>query len=284
MKKLTDLLKEVKLPESHMPVSDVHAANSLSSTKDSRALSTINKRLARSSYDISTEEPDSITYQYSVLCQTGLPYRNPGDELRKWERKQGMATLLINAGEILNPKTQKFVDVGWSFGTKPRLILAHLNSEAIKKSSSLIDVGSSLTGIVRRIGLDTYGKDIIAIKNQLSPLSCSTVCLGFVENYQAVQVNTQIVTAFNLWIEKNERPRVLWPSTIKLSEEYFTSLITHAVPLDERGRSIAFPLCYGCGDIYAWLAQRLHRNISEETTIYYMGGPQGSIWLALSTN
>ncbi len=249
MKKLTDLLKEVKLPESHMPVSDVHAANSLSSTKDSRALSTINKRLARSSYDISTEEPDSITYQYSVLCQTGLPYRSPGDDYENGKEGKVWQLFSLMPEKYLIPRHKNFVDVGLSFGTKPRLILAHLNSEAIKKSSSFIDVGSSLAGIVRRIGLDTYGKDIIAIKNQLSPLSCSTVCLGFVENYQAVQVNTQIVTAFNLWIEKNERPRVLWPSTIKLSEEYFTSLITHAVPLDERGRSIAFPLCYGCGHL-----------------------------------
>ncbi len=258
MKKLADFLKDVKLPGNLAPVSIVRAPDSLSSDKDSHTLSTINKRLARSSFEISMDDPENITYQHSVLCQTGLPYRNPGNDIRKWERTQGRATLLINAGEILNPKTQKFDNVGLPFGPKPRLILAHLNSEALKKSSSVIDVGSSLTSFVKRIGLDTCGKDIKAIKNHLSRLSCSTVRLGYVENYQAVQVNTQIVTAFNLWFEKDERQRVFWPSTIKLSQEYFNSLMAHAVPLDERAVSSLSHSAMAL-DIYAWLAQRLHR-------------------------
>jgi len=38
---------------------------------------------------------------------------------------------------------------------------------------------------------------------------------------------------FDLWFPKNEQQRVLWPSTIRLSQEYFTSPQNHAVPLDE---------------------------------------------------
>ncbi len=95
MKKLSDILKKVPLPEDVAPVSVVKPSNSLSSDKDTHSLSTINKRLAKSSYDISMDDPENITYQHTVLCQTGLPYRNPGDALRKWERTQGKATLFI---------------------------------------------------------------------------------------------------------------------------------------------------------------------------------------------
>ncbi|MCP4373261.1 MAG: plasmid encoded RepA protein [Deltaproteobacteria bacterium] len=270
---MADLLKKVKLPENHAPVSVVRAPDlTLPDNNGPSSLSSINKRLVRSSFEISMEEPGSITYQHSILCQTGLPYRNPGDEIRKWERKQGRATLLIEAGRILNPKTQDFVKVGLPFGPKPRLILAHLNSEALKKSSSVIDVGNSLTSFVRRMGLDTCGKDIKAIKNHLSRLSCSTVRLGFVENNHALQINTQIVSAFDLWFEKDERQRVFWPSTIKLSEEYFNSLMTHAVPLDERAVASLSHSAMAL-DIYAWLSQRLHRISPKK--------PQFITWVAV---
>ena len=35
--------------------------------------------------------PEAILYQHSILCQTGLPYRNPGDDVRSWERRNEAA-------------------------------------------------------------------------------------------------------------------------------------------------------------------------------------------------
>jgi hypothetical protein len=52
--------------------------------------------------------------------------------------------------------------------------------------------------------------------------------------------------------------RVLWPSAVQLSADYFDSLTRHAVPLHE----IALAALSGHAmalDVYAWLAQRLHR-------------------------
>jgi hypothetical protein len=74
---------------------------------------------------------------------------------------------------------------------------------------------------------------------------------------RAVQVNTQIIMAFDLWFPKQPDQRVLWPSTVRLSHEYFESLGRHAVPLDHR----AVPALSGSAmalDAYVWLAQRLH--------------------------
>ena len=47
-------------------------------------------------------------------------------------------------------------------------------------------------------------------------------------------MQTHIVSGFDLWFPKDERQRVLWPSTVRLSLDYFESLQRHAVPLDER--------------------------------------------------
>ncbi|OWK40960.1 IncW-like replication protein [Fimbriiglobus ruber] len=82
--------------------------------------------------------------------------------------------------------------------------------------------------------------------------------MGVVEEGRAVQVNTQFVSAFDLWFPKQADQRVLWPSTVRLSEEYFQTLGQHAVPLDHRAVA-ALASSSMALDVYVWLAQRLHR-------------------------
>jgi hypothetical protein len=82
--------------------------------------------------------------------------------------------------------------------------------------------------------------------------------MGVVEEGRAVQVQTQFVSAFDLWFPKQADQRVLWPSTVRLSEEYFRTLGQHAVPLDQRAVA-ALSSSSMALDVYVWLAQRLHR-------------------------
>jgi hypothetical protein len=78
------------------------------------------------------------------------------------------------------------------------------------------------------------------------------------DSERALQINAQIVTAYDLWLTKDERQRVLWPSTIRLSLDYFASLQQHAVPLNESDLAALAHSALAL-DLYAWLAQRLHR-------------------------
>jgi hypothetical protein len=106
--------------------------------------------------------------------------------------------------------------------------------------------------------LDTGGRTIRVVKDQLSRLSAASIRLGLVKEGRAVTVNSQIVTAFDIWFPKDDRQRVLWPSTVQLSLDYWESLKTHAVPLDETAVGALSHSALAL-DIYAWLAQRLHR-------------------------
>ena len=215
------------------------------------------KRLLDAS-EATQSEPDEVLYQHSILCQTGLPYRNPGDDVRIWERANGQAKLKVIAGEAFHPDVNDFVELGLPYGPKPRLILAHLNSEALRQQSPQIEVEASLTSFVRRLKLDTGGRTIGTIKDQLARLAACTMRFGAAWDGQAVTINTQIVTAFNLWFPKEDGQRVLWPSTVRLSAEYFESLTKHAVPLHDRALMALSGSAMGL-DVYAWLAQRLHR-------------------------
>jgi Plasmid encoded RepA protein len=205
------------------------------------------------------DEPQSLLFQHTVLCQTCLPFRDPGDEIRTWERLNGNVHLEVNAGKAMHPDQGRLVALGLPFGPKARMILMHINQQALKQKTPEIEVQDSLTKFVRRtLNLDPKGRNMRIVKEQLGRLSAASITLGLIRDGHALTVNSHIVSAFDIWFPKNEHQRVLWPSTIRLSLDYWESLKTHAVPLDEdhiaRLSHSALAL-----DIYAWLANRLHR-------------------------
>jgi hypothetical protein len=200
-----------------------------------------------------------LSFQHTVFCQTGLPYRNPGDDVRLWQRAQGAAFLEVQAGRAFDPSIRTTVEVGLPWGAKPRLILAHLNAEALRQDSPVIEVERSLSAFVKRIRGFDGGREIRFFKDQLSRLSSALIRLAYARgDDHAHQIETKIITAFDLWLHKDERQRVLWPSTIQLSLDYFTSLREHAVPLNEADLAALAHSALAL-DLYAWLAQRLHR-------------------------
>ena len=216
------------------------------------------EKLIKASAIIRAEAPERIDFLHTIQCQCGIPYRNPGDDVREWDRKQGGALLRIEAGSAIDPRTGGFVKLGLPYGEKPRLVLIHLASEAVRKSSAVVDVEDSMTAFARSLGIEPNGQQLTSLKEQLARLASATVRMGMIEDGRAVQVNTQIVSAFDLWFPKQHDQRVLWPSTVRLSEEYFQSLGRHAVPLDHRAVA-ALSSSSMALDVYVWLAQRLHR-------------------------
>ncbi len=207
------------------------------------------------------EQPDlqTLLYQHTVFCQTSLPYRDPGEEARTWERLNGEVYLKVLAGEAMHPDLGRFVPVGLPFGPKCRMVLMQINQRALVTESAQIEIEDTLSKFVRKVlKLDPNGRSMRTVKDQLARLSASSIRLGVVRDGHALTVNSRIVTAFDIWFPKDDRKRVLWPSTVQLSLDYFQSLMNHAVPLDE-AHIAALSHSALALDIYAWLAHRLHR-------------------------
>jgi len=222
-------------------------------------MSSIRNRLVLAAADILAEPADDVAFQHSICCQTCLPAAKPLKGTLVWERTQGRASLLVQAGQVRDPRTNKFVQLPLPYGPKARLLLMHLNSEAIKRQSPVIPVEDSMTAFFRRLmGRTQDGRQLRMLKAQLSALAAATFRMGISRGDEAVQVATQIVGAFNLWFDKDESQRVLWPSTLRLSLDYYESLARFAVPLDERAIAALSHSAMAL-DIYCWLAQRLHR-------------------------
>jgi len=227
-------------------------------TPDHLVLTRNQERLLEASAAIRAEPPERIDFLHTVQCQCGLPYKNPGDEVREWDRKQGTAALRIEAGSAIDPRSGEFVKLGLPYGEKPRLVLIHLASEAVRTQTPVVDVEDSMTAFGRSLGIETNGHHLRMLKDQLARLASATIRLGVVEEGRAMQINTQIVKAFDLWFPKQPTQRVLWPSTVRLSDEYYQSLGRHAVPLDHRAIG-ALSSSSMALDVYVWLSQRLHR-------------------------
>jgi hypothetical protein len=234
----------------------------------------IQQRLFNLASDIATSPPEDLAFTHTVLAQTSLPTSKPPEGMLRWERRQGRATLLVVAGEAMDPHTQQFTQLPLPYGPKARLLLMHLNSEAVRRQSPIIPVEESMTAFFRRLmGTSLDGRQIRMLKNQLSALAAATFRLGIMQGEdRALQLDTKVVGAFDLWLQKDDAQRVLWPSTLRLSLDYYESLTQFAVPLDERAVSALAHSAMAL-DIYCWLAQRLHR--------IPVGKPQFVAWAAI---
>lgn len=215
-------------------------------------------RLIDSSVSIRAgQDPEEIAYHHTVFCQTALPYRRVKDRI--WERTNGLVSLRVEAGSALHPEKQKWVDLPLPFGTKSRLILIYLDTFAILNKSPEVDIEHSMTAFLKKLqGYSPNGKELAAFKDHAAALTGSLFRFATSQGNRTFQVDTKIVTSFELWYPKDERQNTLWPSFIRLSDEYYSTLKNHAVPLDYRAVGALAESALAL-DVYKWLAQRLCR-------------------------
>ena len=208
-------------------------------------------------------EPEAASYNHSVLCQTSLPYRNPGDTCFVWSRKQGQASLQVEAGYSANsPTSPDLVRVGLPYGPRARLVLIHIMTRAVLTRCRTVELDDSLTAFARSLQLSTTGRNIRSLRDQLRRLAACSVRLSMVTSHGVEILHTPIVSRLQVFTPVAPRQRVLWPSTVTLSEEFYQSLLSHAVPLDPRALA-ALKHSSSALDCYQWLAQRLCRVSSR---------------------
>lgn len=223
-------------------------------------------RLVEASLNIKDEDPDKddIAYHHTVFCQTALPYRSVSD--RVWERSNGHISLRVEAGSALHPEQRKWVNLPLPFGTKSRLILIYLDTYAIMNKSPSVEIENSMTAFLKKLqGYSPNGKELSAFRHHAAAVTGALFRFASAKDNRTFQVDTKIVTSFDLWFPEDERQKTLWPSFVRLSDEYYNTLKTHAVPLDQRAVAALQHNALAL-DIYKWLAQRLCRVNAKAPT------------------
>ena len=116
-----------------------------------------------------------------------------------------------------------------------------------------------MTAFFRRVmGRKQDGRKAAMMKHQLTALAAANFRIGMLYDDRSVQMNAHVVSTFDLWLPSEPGQRMLWPSSLQLSLDYFGGLTKYAVPLDERAIAALAHSAVAL-DIYCWLAQRLHR-------------------------
>lgn len=199
-----------------------------------------------------------------------LPHRDPGD-IPVWGRTNGDFSLLIQPGYKADKKTDEMVCVGFPYGTKPRLFMAWISTEAVRTQSRTLEMGDSLSDFMREVG---YSGSLSGGKNGSMTLMrdqmVRTLSARFQWSYNEQKRDTggglQIADKYDIcWLPQKAEQAGLWQSTIELSEKFFDEIKNNPVPIDMRAiRSLrSSPLCL---DIYTWLTYR-NSYLSRPTQI-----------------
>ena len=196
----------------------------------------------------SEADPD-LGFMARLLALCSLPRTNPGNR-KEYVRRNGPYTLVMSAGGLNK----------LPFGNIPRLLLAWVSTEAVRTQSREISLGRSLSGFMRKLGMeDRSGSprgDRTRLRNQMKRLFSASVQLIYEDAQMDLTASSFVAdrTAF-WWNERKPGEPVLFNSKIRLGEDFFNEIIRHPVPLDMNTLT-ALKRCVLGLDLYLWLNYR----------------------------
>jgi hypothetical protein len=202
-----------------------------------------------------SDEDAAVGFLYSGWCQAALPHRKlPNGE--GWQIQSERTTLIVEPG--MRPGLAgKPEPVGVPYGSRARLILIFLQSEAIRTKSREIELGSSLRAWLARLGIPQGGSSIAAVREQAERLSLCRLTFRVQSGNSMGLLNQSIVDTALFLDNKPEGKGSLFMEKAKLSEGFYAQLQRHPVPLEEAAIKAVSNNSQAL-DIYAWLAYRLH--------------------------
>ena len=202
------------------------------------------------------DEDTAIGYLYSGWCQAALPHKKLPDT-EGWQIQSDYTSLIVEPGMRLGP-AGKPVPVGIPYGSRAKLILIYLQTEAIRTQSREIELGGSLRAWLTRLGITVSGPSAAAVRDQAERIARCRLTFQVSKSGATGLVNQNIVDeAMFLDAQDGGSHETLFLNTARLSEGFYSQLRRHPVPLEESAikqlsnNSMAL-------DAYAWMAYRLH--------------------------
>jgi hypothetical protein len=225
-------------------------------------------------------DPDMVERAYMArqLVQCTLPHSNPGN-IPAWTRRSGNLSLGLQPGW----NHSKGCSVGYPYGTLPRLLLFWVTTEAVQTKNRRLELGQSLAGFMRELGLDPGhgGKrgDARRLRDQMERLfRCRISFEQGGENNAGQQgkdwLDMQVGPKAHYWWDpKQPEQLTIWGSWVELGEEFFKAITSAPVPADMRALRVLrrSPLAL---DLYAWATYRVFQ-------VNRKGAPQFVSWAQL---
>lgn len=202
---------------------------------------------------LSSEDTD-IGYLFSGWAQAALPHRRLPDDAA-WQVTTDRVTLIVQPG--LRPTSSGVpVSVGVPYGSRARLILLYLQTEAVRTNSREVELGRSLHAWLRRLEIPIGGKQMASVRDQAERISRCRLSFQIKHGSRTGLVNQHILDT-SMFIEDDNVQGGLFVEKASLSQSFFDELKKHPVPVEEAAvRQIANNSL--ALDVYCWLVYRLH--------------------------
>jgi hypothetical protein len=223
--------------------------------KQAALLSELDRRPVDVAASYMADEDSGIGFIYSGLCQAALPHKRL-PSTTAWQITSDHITLVVDPGS--KPGANNTPEpVGVPYGSRARLIMLYLQSEAMRTESRQVHLGRSMREWLKRMGVPIGGKSMLMIRDQAERISWCRLSFNFSAS-RGTQVRHRTIVDDALFLDANDSVQAsLFLETAKLSEFFFDELQRHSVPLEDAAiraisnNSMAL-------DLYAWLAFRLH--------------------------
>jgi hypothetical protein len=237
------------------------------------------RRVVDAASSFMTDEESGTAFLFSGWAQAALPHKRLADDA-PWQVRTERVTLLVEPGRRTMPSGPP-ISVGVPYGSRARLIMLYLQSEALKTNTRSVELGKSLRDWLGKMGIPPGGKSIQSIREQAERITRCRISFhlhsagkqGLIQQHI---VDTAMFGETPMYQGEDSggghpeasggaaRGGSGFLETVRLSETFFEQLKRHPVPVDDAAirainrHSMAL-------DIYCWLAYRLHVLSGDRT-------------------
>lgn len=214
--------------------------------------------------------PEDLAYIHSIFLQCFMPLRHTPDNRLRWQTNHKQASLLIRAGDLVNPKkTNDIKECIVPAGPKARIVAAYVNDFAWRHKTREIDLGRSLRKFMDKADVKICGSNARELQRELENFAAARIILGvWNEGVSAHQSSTEVSDEMHFWIEKDENQQTMWTPTMMLSEKYYNHVIGggHIAPIHWPSY-LALQRSPRAMDIHSFLTYRLRNPLRAPVEI-----------------
>jgi len=211
------------------------------------------------------KETGRLGFMARALIQATMPHSDPGD-ISSWQRVNGNFALFIQSG--LRHGKKEPIPIGLPYGCIPRLLLAWISSEVVKKKERTLILGQTLSEFLSKLGLSRQGGkrgDITRLKEQQIRLFSSSISYLYTSECTFQREFFNIADSIKLWWEPKKPEEIKWKSEIILSQRFFEETLNNSIPIDIRAIKLLKNSALAL-DIYCWLTYRMS-YLKKPTTV-----------------
>jgi hypothetical protein len=200
------------------------------------------------------DEMAGLSVVFSGWCHAALPHKRLANDAI-WALQSEHCTLFVEPGHKVGQDGMPSA-VGVPYGSRARLMLIYLQTEALRTNSREVELGKSLRDWLRRMDIPYGGKSLREVREQADRLARCRLTFHLNSGGKAGLLNQNLLDEA-MFVSDEADQGCLFVEHAKLSESYFNSLKRHPVPIEEAAiRSISNNS--QAIDAYLWLAYRLH--------------------------